>query len=89
VLLALSSLLAFGGLLLSLRRRVHAVFLFATLIVFYPLVYYIAFPSARYRHAIEPELMVMTVYLIAAVFTGIRSRRRPVAAEMQPTHSRA
>lgn len=89
VLLALSSLLAFGGLLLSLRRRVHAVFLFATLIVFYPLVYYIAFPSARYRHAIEPELMVMTVYLIAAVFTGIRSRRRPIAAEMQPTHSRA
>jgi 4-amino-4-deoxy-L-arabinose transferase-like glycosyltransferase len=81
LLLALSSLLAIGGLLLALKRRVHGAFLFATLIVFYPLIYYITFPSARYRHAIEPELIVLAVYLIVAVCAGVRSRRQPARAE--------
>jgi hypothetical protein len=36
-----SSLLAIGGLLLAAKRRAHGVFLFATLLLFYPLVYYV------------------------------------------------
>jgi GT2 family glycosyltransferase len=59
-----SSLLAIGGLLLALKRRVHGVFLFASLVIFYPLVYYFAFPHPRYRHPIEPELLILGVYLV-------------------------
>ncbi len=40
-----SSLLSIGGLLLAFKRRVHGVFLFATLWLFYPLIYYITVPE--------------------------------------------
>src|SRR5664279_2168120 len=40
-----SSLLAVGGLLLAAKRHVHGVFLFATLLGFYPLIYYFTFPT--------------------------------------------
>ena len=40
-----SSLLSIGGLLLAFKRRVHGVFLFATLLLFYPLIYYISAPE--------------------------------------------
>ena len=46
----LLSVLGIWGLLLALKRRVHGVFLFASLLAFYPLVYYICFPEPRYRH---------------------------------------
>src|SRR3974390_2436059 len=58
-----TSLLAFGGLYFAIRNRVHAVFLFATLVVFYPLVYYVSFPHPRYRHPIEPMLLMLAVSL--------------------------
>jgi glycosyltransferase involved in cell wall biosynthesis len=60
-----SSVVAIWGLLLALKRRVHGVFLFASLIVFYPLVYYICFPQPRYRHPIDPELLILGVYLVS------------------------
>ncbi|HVP50328.1 MAG TPA: glycosyltransferase family 39 protein [Candidatus Bathyarchaeia archaeon] len=66
-----TSLLAFGGLYFAVRNRVHAVFLFVSLIVFYPLVYYVSFPHPRYRHPIDPMLLMLTVYL----FTQARPRR--------------
>jgi 4-amino-4-deoxy-L-arabinose transferase-like glycosyltransferase len=87
VLLLLSSVLAIGGLLLTLKRHVHGGYLFATLLVFYPMIYYITFPSARYRHAIEPELMILAVYLIVAMVLGIRSRRRPATVMAQTVQS--
>ncbi len=71
-----SSLLAIGGLLLALKRRVHGVFLFATLVIFYPLVYYVSFPHPRYRHPIDPELLILGVFLISET----RSRIKPSAA---------
>ncbi len=61
----LLSILGLWGLLLALKRRVHGVFLFASLIVVYPLVYYICFPEPRYRHPIDPELVILGVYLIS------------------------
>ena len=59
-----SSLLSIGGLLLAFKRRVHGVFLFATLLLSYPLIYYITVPEPRYRHAIEPELVILAVLLL-------------------------
>ena len=66
-----TSLLAIGGLLLAIRRRVHGIFLFVSLLAFYPLIYYFAFPQPRYRHPIEPELLILGVYLV----TEARPRR--------------
>ncbi len=59
-----TSLLAIGGLLLAIKRRVHGIYLFASLLAFYPLIYYFAFPQPRYRHPIEPELLILGVYLV-------------------------
>lgn len=59
-----SSLLAIGGLWLAWRHRVHGIFLFATLLVSYPMAYYITFPQPRYRHPIEPQLLILAVYLV-------------------------
>ena len=50
-----------------LKRRVPGVFLFATLLVFYPLIYYITFPTARYRHAIDPELAILAVFSLSSM----------------------
>ncbi len=68
------SLLAWAGVLLALYRRHPAAWLFATLFFFYPAVYYITYPQARYRHAIEPELLILSVYLIFANLQHVRAR---------------
>jgi hypothetical protein len=60
-----SSILAIWGLALAIIRRKHAVFLFASTIVIYPLVYYTTFVNARYRHPIEPIMLILAAYLIS------------------------
>jgi 4-amino-4-deoxy-L-arabinose transferase-like glycosyltransferase len=70
-----SSLLAIGGLLLAAKRRVQGVFLFATLLGFYPLIYYFTFPQPRYRHAIDPELVILAVFSISS-FPAFQRRRQ-------------
>jgi Glycosyl transferase family 2/Dolichyl-phosphate-mannose-protein mannosyltransferase len=82
--LLLVSVLGIWGLLLAMKRRVHGVFLFASLLAFYPVVYYICFPEPRYRHPIDPELLILGVYLIFQAQT--RSDPRDQAAEL-PTAS--
>jgi 4-amino-4-deoxy-L-arabinose transferase-like glycosyltransferase len=61
------SLLAFGGLFLAIKRGVHGALLFATLLLSYPLIYYITFTESRYRHPIEPELMILAVFSISSL----------------------
>ncbi len=60
-----TSVLGIWGLLLAWKRRIHGVFLFAALLIFYPLVYYVCFPELRYRHPIDPELLILGVYLVS------------------------
>jgi Glycosyl transferase family 2/Dolichyl-phosphate-mannose-protein mannosyltransferase len=64
-----SSVLAIWGLLLAIKRRVHGVFLLASLVIFYPAVYYVTFPQPRYRHPIDPELLILGVYLVSQAQT--------------------
>ncbi|GAC1655108.1 MAG: hypothetical protein NVS9B15_15870 [Acidobacteriaceae bacterium] len=59
----LSSELAFLGAALMLWRRHRGAFLFATLLIAAPLVYYLTFPHPRYRAPLEPEMVVLSVYL--------------------------
>jgi 4-amino-4-deoxy-L-arabinose transferase-like glycosyltransferase len=60
-----SSLLAFAGLTLALRKRRPGAWLSLWLVLSYPAVYYAVFPHPRYRHPIEPELGILIVYVIS------------------------
>ncbi len=58
----ISALAAFAGLALAFRNRIPGSFLFACLLLVYPLPYFLAHPSPRYRHAIEPEMVLLIAY---------------------------
>jgi 4-amino-4-deoxy-L-arabinose transferase-like glycosyltransferase len=58
-----SSVFAFWGLLLALRQCLPGAHLYLLLLLSYPAVYYITFPHPRYRHPIEPELLILIVFL--------------------------
>jgi 4-amino-4-deoxy-L-arabinose transferase-like glycosyltransferase len=59
----LGALLAFAGLWLTLRNHKHGGFLLACFLLVYPLPYYLVNPFPRYKHPIEPEMILLIVYL--------------------------
>ncbi len=59
-----SSVLMFWGLARALRQHKPGVGLLFWLILLYPAVYYVVFPSQRYRHPIEPEMAILGTYLL-------------------------
>jgi 4-amino-4-deoxy-L-arabinose transferase-like glycosyltransferase len=59
-----TSVLSLWGAGRAVRQRVSGAWLFAGLILTYPTTYYFVFPHARYRHPIEPELLVLAVFLL-------------------------
>jgi 4-amino-4-deoxy-L-arabinose transferase-like glycosyltransferase len=73
-----SSVLAFWGLGRAIRKKVPGAWLFFGVILSYSFVYYIVFPHPRYRHPIEPELLMLIVYVIseAKIRQGWFTRRR-------------
>jgi len=70
-----TSVLALWGLGRALRQKGPGAWLFAGLVLTYPTVYYFVFPHARYRHPIEPELVILIVFVI------FEARRRSTGAE--------
>jgi hypothetical protein len=54
------------GLLLAIRRRVPGAGLFAAAFVLIPVTYYFVTVGARFRHPLEPVLVILTVYLFAS-----------------------
>jgi hypothetical protein len=73
-----TSVLALWGLGRSLRQKRRGAWLFAWLILTYPTVYYFVFPHARYRHPIEPQLVILIVFLIVE---AMPSKRAAMSAE--------
>jgi hypothetical protein len=69
---------AFAGLWWTLRNRKPAGFLLASFLLVYPLPYYLVNPFPRYKHAIEPEMILLAVYLFCEA-SRIQIRR-PVQA---------
>ena len=49
----------------ALRQKRMGAGLFALLLLSYPTVYYFVFAHARYRHPIEPELLILAVFLVS------------------------
>ena len=64
---SLVSALAFIGLGRALRRNEPGAWLMAAVLIIYPLPYYITHPEPRFRHLIEPEMVILGVYALAAV----------------------
>ena len=54
-------------------------------IVVYPAPYYLTYPQPRYRHAVEPVLLLLATWLVAEIAREFRNRRgaRTVAAAAQ------
>jgi 4-amino-4-deoxy-L-arabinose transferase-like glycosyltransferase len=63
----LSSILAFWGAVRAVRQKRPGAWLFTMLLIVYPLIYYVVYPHARYRHPIEPELMILAVFIISGL----------------------
>jgi 4-amino-4-deoxy-L-arabinose transferase-like glycosyltransferase len=59
-----TSVLALWGLGRAVSQKRPGVWLYAGLVIFYPLIYYLVYPHARYRHPIEPELTILITFLI-------------------------
>ena len=64
---------AFGLALACCLRKTGAMLL-ATLLVSYPLPYYIVYATSRYRHVIEPELLILSCFLACALWDHLRTR---------------
>ena len=64
------------GLLFLLTRRPRGWPLFTSALVVYPIPYYFAYPVAKYRHAIEPELLLLSVYLVFVLWGEVRTFRQ-------------
>ena len=62
-----SSVLALWGLGRALRQKRPGAWLFAGLVLTYPTIYYFVFTHARYRHPIEPELVILGVFLVTEI----------------------
>lgn len=60
---ALPSITGILGLALSLKRRIPASGLFAWAFVLLPLTYYFITVEARFRHPLEPLIVILSVYL--------------------------
>jgi 4-amino-4-deoxy-L-arabinose transferase-like glycosyltransferase len=54
---------AFAGLWLTLRNRKCGSFLLACCLLIYPIPYYFVNPFPRYKHIIEPEMILLAVYV--------------------------
>jgi len=53
---------------------------FTAITLLYPLPYYFTYPQTRYRHAIEPLLLLLCGYMLAEVSQSIRQRSKSFPA---------
>jgi len=54
---------AFVGLGLTIRSHKPGAFLFACFLLIYPIPYYLVQPFPRYKHPMEPEMILLAVYV--------------------------
>jgi hypothetical protein len=59
----LPAVFAFAGLWLTIRKQKAVAFLFACFLLIYPIPYYMVQPFPRYKHPIEPEMILLAVYV--------------------------
>jgi hypothetical protein len=60
----LAGLFAFAGLVLTFLRKNRYAWLLAPFLIVYPLPYYLVNPFPRYKHPIEPVMLMLIVYVL-------------------------
>jgi 4-amino-4-deoxy-L-arabinose transferase-like glycosyltransferase len=80
-----SSVLMFWGLARALRQRRPGAWLMFWLMLLYPAVYYVVFPSPRYRVPIEPEMAILCVFLL----TEARTKTKACRPDQSSSHESA
>jgi hypothetical protein len=78
----LASISAFAGLVVLCRRKNRYRWLLAPFLLIYPLPYYLVNPFPRYKHPIEPVMLVLIIYALSEarkVSVDWGSASRPVA----------
>jgi len=78
----LSSVLAILGLARGLGKRVPGAWLMLWLLVLYPFPYYVTFVLPRYRHPIEPELLILIIYGVVGAFESRDQRSTELAQKV-------
>jgi hypothetical protein len=63
---SLLSVTGWVGLVLALRRRIPGAWLFAWAFLLLPVTYYFVTAGARFRHPLEPLLVILSVYVFAS-----------------------
>ena len=66
---------AIWGMVVAMRQRLHGATLYLLLFASYPTVYYLTFILTRYRSPIEPEMLMLIVFVVSQ----LREHRRQVA----------
>jgi hypothetical protein len=80
------SVTAWLGLIFLLTRRPRGWLLYAACMVVYPLPYYLVYPVAKYRYAIEPEMLLLSAFLASVLWSELRKiRQRSKLNSAQPT----
>ena len=78
----LASISAFAGLVVLVRTKNRYRWLLASFLLVYPLPYYLVNPFPRYKHPMEPVMLILIVYVLSEagkVHVKWNFRRRPVA----------
>jgi hypothetical protein len=53
--------------------------------IVYPLPYYLVYPVAKYRYAIEPEMLLLSVFLASVLWSELQKmRQRGKPKNVQP-----
>jgi hypothetical protein len=78
------SLLSLVGALFAFRNRQEAALPFALILLVFPLVFYFTHPAGRYRFPIDSVLMMLTVYALAHVLSGLGQRIASLARSTEP-----
>jgi len=69
---SLLSFLAFLGLYRSIQNGVSFAIPLAIILFFFPLLYYVTHPDVRYRHPIDPEIVLLAAYGALSIGAGRR-----------------
>jgi 4-amino-4-deoxy-L-arabinose transferase-like glycosyltransferase len=67
-------LLSLVGILFAFREQNEAAVPLASVMLFFPLIFYITHSSSRYRHPIDPVMLVLAVYAAAYAVTQLLKR---------------
>jgi Dolichyl-phosphate-mannose-protein mannosyltransferase len=78
----LAAIGALCGIVALLRSRSIYAFPLAGVVIVYPVIYYITHASLRYRHPIDPVMLLLAVIAVAAVF---QQRRGPTEMVTLPS----